>query len=62
MPRRDLMLLVSRASDRAAPGEPFTGAADASAAVAAAFARPACLPRPTGPDALPHRTGPRPDH
>ncbi|MEU9624621.1 MULTISPECIES: hypothetical protein [unclassified Streptomyces] len=62
MPRRDLMLLVSRAPDGAEPGEPFAGATDASVAVAAAFARPTRLPRPTGPDALPHRAGPRPDH
>ncbi|MFJ5724652.1 hypothetical protein [Streptomyces sp. NPDC093149] len=62
MPRRDLMLLVSRPPDGAEPGELFAGTTDASVAVAAAFARPARLPRPTGPDALPHRAGPRRDH
>ncbi|MET8745989.1 hypothetical protein [Streptomyces sp. NPDC004728] len=61
MPRRDLMLLVSRAPDGAEPGEPFSGTAAASVAVPVAFARPARLPRPTGPDALPHRAGRRPD-
>ncbi|MFE6490651.1 hypothetical protein [Streptomyces sp. NPDC057748] len=60
MPRRDLMLLVSRAPEGAEPGEPFPGTAAASVAVAAA-ARPARLPRPTGPDALPHRAGRRLD-
>lgn len=54
MPRRDLMLLVSRAPVGAGPGGPFAGTADA-------YARPARLPRPTGPDALPLRTGPHPD-
>ncbi|MFG3243827.1 MULTISPECIES: hypothetical protein [unclassified Streptomyces] len=61
MPRRDLMLLVPRAPGRAEPGEPFARATDGSMAVAAAVAWPARLPRPTGPDALPRRTGPRPE-
>ncbi|MFB7918206.1 hypothetical protein [Streptomyces sp. NPDC056061] len=62
MPRRNLMLLVSPAPGGGEPGGPFAGAADVPMAVAAAFTRPARLLRPTGPDALRHRTGPHPDH